>query len=321
MKKMLEFRAYILKFYAIYSRYINILLRFLLAFLTFSFISNQVGYMELLSNPAVTIGLSVICVFLPMNMTVIFAALIVLIQFLTLALGAAIVAAVLMLIMFALYFRYASEKSVVLLLTPIAFTLHIPILIPIVFGMIAGPICAIPIAFGVMIYYMITYVKSYAAVIETVAEMGVMEQISTFAQELFSDKEMWMIIISFTICLLLVYNVRCLAIDYAHEIAIEAGVLAHLIMMTFGFVIMDVIVSYVELIISSVIAVVLAIFLKIFMISVDYTRSEYLQFEDDEYYYYVKAIPKMSVGAPDVNVKRINYQDDEAEADEDFEYV
>ena len=109
MKKMLEFRAYILKFYAIYSRYINILLRFLLAFLTFSFISNQVGYMELLSNPAVTIGLSVICVFLPMNMTVIFAALIVLIQFLTLALGAAIVAAVLMLIMFALYFRYASD--------------------------------------------------------------------------------------------------------------------------------------------------------------------------------------------------------------------
>ena len=193
-----------------------------------------------------------------------------------------------------------------MLLTPIAFTLHIPILIPIVFGMIAGPICAIPIAFGVMIYYMITYVKSYAAVIETVAEMGVMEQISTFAQELFSDKEMWMIIISFTICLLLVYNVRCLAIDYAHEIAIEAGVLAHLIMMTFGFVIMDVNVSYVELIISSVIAVVLAIFLKIFMISVDYTRSEYLQFEDDEYYYYVKAVPKVSIEVPKKTVKTIN---------------
>ena len=29
----------------------------------------------------------------------------------------------------------------------------------------------------------------------------------------------------------------------------------------------------------------------------------------------------MSVEAPDVNVKRINYQDDETDADEDFEYV
>jgi hypothetical protein len=31
-----------------------------------------------------------------------------------------------------------------------------------------------------------------------------------------------------------------------------------------------------------------------------------VQFEDDEYYYYVKAVPKMNVSAPEVKVKNIN---------------
>ena len=46
--------------------------------------------------------------------------------------------------------------------------------------------------------------------------------------------------------------------------------------------------------------------LEIFFFSVDYSRSENLQFEDDEYYYYVKAVPKLSVARPEKTVKRIN---------------
>jgi hypothetical protein len=39
---------------------------------------------------------------------------------------------------------------------------------------------------------------------------------------------------------------------------------------------------------------------------VDYSRTEYVQFEDDDYYYYVKAVPKLTVSAPDVKVQKIN---------------
>lgn len=40
--------------------------------------------------------------------------------------------------------------------------------------------------------------------------------------------------------------------------------------------------------------------------AVDYSRKEYIQFEDDDYYYYVKAVPKMNIAAPDVKVQKIN---------------
>ena len=42
--------------------------------------------------------------------------------------------------------------------------------------------------------------------------------------------------------------------------------------------------------------------------NVDYNRTEIVQFEDDEYYYYVKAVPKNILAAPEKKVKRINKQ-------------
>ncbi len=59
-------------------------------------------------------------------------------------------------------------------------------------------------------------------------------------------------------------------------------------------------------IIGNIAAVVIGFIMEFFLFSVDYSRTERLQFEDDEYYYYVKAIPKISVTAPEKTVKHIN---------------
>ena len=45
--------------------------------------------------------------------------------------------------------------------------------------------------------------------------------------------------------------------------------------------------------------------LELLFFSVDYSRTENIQFEDDEYYYYVKAVPKVGVAVPEKKVKRI----------------
>ena len=50
----------------------------------------------------------------------------------------------------------------------------------------------------------------------------------------------------------------------------------------------------------------MGLILELFFFAVDYAKSENLQFEDDEYYYYVKAIPKLSVASPEKTVKKIN---------------
>ena len=62
------------------------------------------------------------------------------------------------------------------------------------------------------------------------------------------------------------------------------------------------------IVIGWVFSLALAFILQFFIFSVDYSRTEHTQFEDDEYYYYVKAVPKITVIAPEMNIKRINAQ-------------
>lgn len=318
MEKIFEIKQHILNFYTKYSRIIDLVLKFVLALLTFGFVNNNVGFLPAISNPVVTVGLSIVCTFLPLVMTAIFASGILLLQFFSLAPGAAVVSALLLLVMFSLYFRFSLGTSIILVVTPLAFTMKIPILVPVVFGLIGGPLYAIPIAFGTIVYFLIAYVKAYAAVIETVAEAGVIAQLTTFTQQLFSNKEMWLIIISFTVCLLVVYSIKRLSVDRAWEIAVAAGILINIILISFGHVMIGISISYVQLIVGSIITAVVALILELFVFSVDYTRTEYLQFEDDEYYYYVKAVPKISVAAPEKTVKKINARQ-EAEEDKQKE--
>lgn len=301
-----EAKEYILRFYAKFSKQIDMAWHFALALMTFWIINDRFGFLQPLANLAVTVGLAVICTFLTLPMTVVIAVILLLIQLVTLAPGIALATGIIMLIMFGFYFRFAPKHSVILLLTPIAFALHVPVLIPIVVGLLGSSVCVVPVMFGVVIYYMLSYVGTYATLLGTVAETGIAAQMTTFTQQLFSNKEMWMVIISIIICLLLVYSIRRLSVDFAWMIAGVAGVLSNLIMMTFGHVIMDVQVSYGELILASVLAVVVAFVLYIFTFSVDYSQCEYLQFEDDEHYYYVKAIPKVSISVREKTIKKIN---------------
>ena len=50
----------------------------------------------------------------------------------------------------------------------------------------------------------------------------------------------------------------------------------------------------------------MAFVLKFLFFNVDYTRVERVQFEDDEYYYYVKAVPKISVTQSKKQIKQFN---------------
>lgn len=61
-------------------------------------------------------------------------------------------------------------------------------------------------------------------------------------------------------------------------------------------------------IIGTIVSAGIACVIQFFVFNVDYSRTEKVQFEDDEYYYYVKAVPKVTLATPERTVKRINQQ-------------
>lgn len=306
MQKLFEIKGYLVKYYGKYSKIVDKTLQFVLALLTFTFISQNIGFSEIIANPIMTIVLSLICMLLPMSMTVVLATVAATLQVVTVSIGMAIVFAALFIILYAFYFRFAPGKSLLILLMPIAFMCKIPVVIPIVYGLIGSPICILPITAGTVIYYMIDFVRANGSTFASATDTDMMTQIGTYVQALLTNREMWCVIIAFAVCLLLVYSVRRLSVDYAWEIAVIAGTLGNINVMAYGYIVMDIQLSYVSLIVGSLVAIITALLVKFLVFSVDYTRTEYLQFEDDEYYYYVKAVPKATVAIPEKTIKCIN---------------
>lgn len=306
MQKLFEVKEYLTKYYGKNSKIVDKVLQFILALLIFVFINRNIGYSDLLSNPFMTIVLSLICTLLPLSLTSVLATVVATLQVMMVSVGMAVVFLILFVIMYAFYFRFAKGKSLILLLVPISFMLKMPVVIPIVYGLIGTPICTLPITVGTVIYYMVDYTRANSSLFTSADDMDLLTQIGTYVQAIVSNREMWCVIIASAICLLLVYGVRRLSVDYAWEIAIIAGALGNINVMAYGYIVMDIQLSYVTLIVESVVAIFVALLIKFLVFAVDYTRTEYLQFEDDEYYYYVKAVPKVTVTIPEKTVKRIN---------------
>ena len=306
MGKIYEFKGYITKFYGKHSAIVEKILKFVLAFLVFTYVGHNIGFSEIASNPILSLILSVICMLLPLQVLMVLAMFATVIQIWTVSLGMAIVAIALYVVMYGFYFKYSADKAHVLLLMIVAFLFDVPIVIPIVFGLIGTPACIIPVSAGTIIHYMVQYVKNNASVFGAVEGKEVIWQSITYAKEFVMNKEMWCILLAFAVTLLLVYGVRRMSVDHSWEIAIIAGALGNINIMAYGYIIMEIKISYVSLIVGSIVAIIVALIVKLFAFSVDYTRTEYLQFEDDEYCYYLKAIPKVSVAIPEKTVKRIN---------------
>lgn len=306
MNGLVEKRENIQRFYTKYSSYIDKIVRFVAAFCVFMFIHANIGFLKVTANPFVAIVLSVICAFLSMNITVVMVCIYTLVQLYALAPGIAVVVAVVFLVMFIFCFRFEPKKSILLLLMPIAFMLKIPMLVPIACGLLYTPTCLLAMGFGVIFYYIISYVESYTAILENATELGIMGQLTTYAGQLLGNKEMWFMLLSFAVCLLVVYNIRKTSGDNAWKIAVITGSIVNMIVLLFISIDINVNLSPILVIIGTVISALLAFLIEFFAFPVDYSRTEYLQFEDDEYYYYVKAVPKLTVAAPKKTVKKIN---------------
>ena len=86
--------------------------------------------------------------------------------------------------------------------------------------------------------------------------------------------------------------VRKLDVDHAWTIAIISGTLVDILVILLGDLKLGTYISVGTLLLSSVVGVIAAYITKLFLFNLDYSRTEKVQFEDDEYYYYVKAVPK-----------------------------
>lgn len=308
MTGLLVAKQILMTLYSKYEVYITPLLKFLLALVSLLLINSRIGYMDSIDKMTVVLIVSLMCSFMPMNFIVVVAAVFIMLHLYAFNLICTIVVGVGFLLMFLVYLRFSPKDTLVVLLTPICFLLRIPYVIPLVMGLVGTPVSAVSIACGAVVYYMLHFVTQNVSSILAMVDEEMTVKFKYVVDGVLNNREMIITIAAFAVTVILVYLIRRLSIDYAWTIAMAAGVVVNIMVLLVGDLMFDTNVALLEVILGNILSLFVAAVLQFFVFNVDYSRTEKVQFEDDEYYYYVKAVPKISVSRPEKKVKQINSQ-------------
>jgi hypothetical protein len=304
---ILEFREKLKSFYSKYDIYVNPLLKFILAFGVFSTISRHMGFVGRLSGTSVTLVLSLVCSIIPVNFMILLAAVLIVVQLYSLSLEVAVIALLLFLLLFLLYFRFTPKDGVYTVLTPICFGFNLGPVMPMTVGLLQEAYSVISVLCGVVVYYFLRGVVENASVLgEKSDKTAITSKFTATLNQFLGNKEMYLVLITFLLVSLVVYVIRKLSIDYAWTIAIVAGSLVNFIVLFAGYLMIGISGKIMGLVVGTLVSLAVAFLLEFLFFNLDYSRTERVQFEDDEYYYYVKAIPKMFVPEQEKQVKKIS---------------
>ena len=113
-------------------------------------------------------------------------------------------------------------------------------------------------------------------------------------------------IVTFAITIAIVYIIRRSSIDNCWKLAIITGSICLIVTALIGNLVAGTHISFLEVFLGTTVSALMALGIEFFSFNLDYSRTEKVQFEDDDYYYYVKAVPKVTLTAPDRRVKKIN---------------
>ncbi len=279
--------------YGKYEMIITPLLKFLLAMAIFIIINNNVGYMGELSSFSVVLVLSLLSALLPLNATLIMAAALTVMHLYRLSLICAAVVLLLFVLLFLLYFRFSPKDGLAVLLLPIFFILHIPYVVPLCLGLTGNLFSVAAVSCGVIVYYTVRYVSGNSASMGDLDLETIAVQVRTLLNGILENHTMQIMVLTFSAAVIVVYLIHRLSRKHSWTIALACGTLTIFIILLAGETMYTIDIRILPLILSLLVSFGLALLMEMFIFSVDYSRTEKLQFEDDEYYYYVTAVPKI----------------------------
>ena len=308
MTTLLEIKEKLIRFYGKNEIYLLPVIKFVFALFTFLMINNSIGYMKFISRTPVALILALVCSVIPVNGMIVLAALVSLLDFYALSLEVCLVGLLLFAVIYFIYFRFAPKSGFNAILTPICFKLHIPYIVPVGTGLLSEAYSVISVACGTVLYFFIRGVGENANALGSAAEESdsSASKIVIALNQLVGNKEMYLVLVIFVIAALMVYLIRRLDIENAWTIALMSGILFEMIGLTAGYLLLGISGRTVGVIAGSIVSGLIAFLIEFLFFNLDYSRTEKLQFEDDEYYYFVKAIPKSLVTEKDKQIKRFN---------------
>ena len=330
MNRFLEFRNKLVLFYQKTDFVLKPAFRFILSLLAISGLRNMFDYSDFFTKNSAVFLLALAAAFLPMSITLAVLVLYTWLLIQPVSMMMSILPLIVYLVMFCFFLRLMPEYSVAVIAMPVLIAFRLPYVIPMAFGLFATPLGIVPACAGVFIYCLLNGIKSNLITIEQVSSKdNPLSIVSDTLNKVIKDENMYALMLVFILIIIVMFLIRSIRMDYAFEISIAIGASAlaigMLILLLGGYTDK----SVTEIIICSAISALVMYIAYYLYRPLFYAGTERVRFEDDDYYYYVRAVPKIKIIGADMVTKKLvidpsldddsdeNENDDNADAGDD----
>ena len=212
-----------------------------------------------------------------------------------------------------LFGRFDEGQSLFIVCLLLFWTIDQPYAFPIIIALL-GTVAYVPACIiGVLLHYVISGIKEYHLLtMGKVEAPSQIEGLRFIVDYIARNREMLLYMGLFSVVIVLVFILRKRSYNYASYVAIAVGLIVSAVGMIVGDTMLGTKTDIVKLLIAMLVAAILSIIVQFFRMNLNYSGVRMLQFHDDEYYYYVKAIPKIKVEAKDKTIKNIKDLEPEA---------
>lgn len=312
MMTLLVLKSRMKTFYEKHYTVIRILWKSVVVFLALLLITRHFGYSSVLSQWGVLILGAFVCGFMP-DVT---SAGVLFFSYFWEILQASPVLGMVLLITVMIYFlvlgRVVHGQEYMILLVPILSYLNMQFAVPLVAALFVSPLMLPAVAMGTLFQHLLDAMVEYiniSASSADVASTGSTDRMWTPMQYLIDylgrDTMLFVSVGASLVTFLVVYMIRRSQIRRSSQIAILAGGLVCLMILMFANIGVDLGLDPFFCTLNILLGMLVAYVVQFFRMTLDYHGTRKLQFEDDEYYYYVTAIPKYKVAVVDKTVTRI----------------
>ena len=295
MDNMRQYRELIQKIYGKNDYWIVPIFRSLFSMFLFFSLNRYLGMTGKPANPLVILILALLSFFLPFSFVPCLAGLFLLYYFYTKSLLLLGIGLLFFILIFIIQSSIRGKYAVLIAVMPLCYFMGIPYFLPLLVGLSMGLSAVLSLSLGILVYYFLQFIREYKE--QLILSGDLLEQFDGLSKKmtpLLQNKEMIVMLMLFTLAALSIYVIRNFSFNYSWIIALITGICVEGLVF---FVLPSLSVKMnIGLSLLSYLFSILFSFVALFLLrDADYRGTEFVQFEDDAYYYYVKAIPKNKV--------------------------
>jgi hypothetical protein len=303
MRFLIQLRTRVRKYISSHEVATGRIFRFLLSFVSLLVLNQTFGYQKYLTHWWVSLLVACLCAFLPLQGAGLVIIFMCMMQLATLSAGVAGLGLILVVISYGTCAYVAARDTYHFVTVPVFYHLHIPFAMPVIAGLfrdfseIATVICG-----SVLSFYLKVVKENASSFLDDTTDMTASRLLQN---QILGNNMFYLYLVSMVVCYLLVYYIHNLKIKNAWYLAAFAGLCGEFIVMLAACLFVGSRSDIPTLILGNVVVLAFSLVAVFFIQGLDYTRIERVQYEDDEYYYYVTAVPKARIEEQEKEVKKI----------------